>query len=175
MNGEAWTFSPKQAVRSLQEPVGADVSGQPCARGCGQLPTSQDAVREAEVQIIQIVVLVLPRVLSSCIPLGSFGSVKDFVLTRIKMWYAGGLEAAAEESAPALRGSACGSRAEHTARERLCRGMDEKLCNWLSEGRFLKHPSCSHSCTAGLCVCAEPYLHPWAPLASSAAGLQHWR
>lgn len=175
MNGEAWTFSPKQAVRSLQEPVGADVSGQPCARGCGQLPTSQDAVREAEVQIIQIVVLVLPRVLSSCIPLGSFGSVKDFVLTHIKMWYAGGLEAAAEESAPALRGSACGSHAEHTARERLCRGMDEKLCNWLWEGQFLKHPSCSHSCTAGLCVCAEPYLHPWAPLASSAAGLQHWR
>lgn len=175
MNGEAWTFSPKQAVRSLQEPVGADVSGQPCARGCGQLPTSQDAVREAEVQIIQIGVLVLPRVLSSCIPLGSFGSVKDFVLTRIKMWYAGGLEAAAEESAPALRGSACGSRAEHTAREQLCRGMDEKLCNWLSEGWFLKHPSCSHSCTAGLCVCAEPYLHPWASLASSAAGLQHWR
>lgn len=175
MNGEAWTFSPKQAVRSLQEPVGADVSGQPCAQGCGQLPTSQDAVRKAEVQIIQIVVLVLPRVLSSCIPLGSFGSVKDFVLTRIKMWYAGGLEAAAEESAPALQGSACGSRAEHTAREWLCRGMDEKLCNWLWEGRFLKHPSCSHSCTAGLCVCAEPYLHPWAPLASSAAGLQHWR
>lgn len=39
-----------------------------------------------------------PRVFSSCRPLGSFGSVKDFILTCIKMWYAGGLEAAPEES-----------------------------------------------------------------------------
>lgn len=83
------------------------------------------------------------------------------------MWYAGGLEAAPEESTPALRGWEWGSQAEHTARGRQFQGMKEKLCNLLSEGQFLKHTSC-----AGTCVCAEQYLHPWAPLASSDAGLQ---